>query len=123
MASEPRDTDGDAHRAAIQRQLLDRLLGHQTCVDNLTAPPPDADVDAGHVDGGVASADAESTQDAQHAKGTKSWQPETAPDTTPQPALQPVSLDGQMAEEQQLEPDVRCLVLPEASQAHSENLV
>lgn len=101
-----------AQRAAIQRQLDDRLRGHRQYVTALQGQYAQSSSEAGTVQSESASLSVHNNglhTTIQHPEAASQDEDalaanhEQATETMPQPVV----LDGQMAEEQQLEPDVR----------------
>lgn len=104
------DEDAEAaQRAAIQRQLDDRLRGHREYVTALQGQHAQSSSEAGTVQSESASLSVHN--DGVHTTIQRPPQDEHALAANNEQATEtmppPVVLDGQMAEEQQLEPDVR----------------
>ncbi|CAK4030673.1 related to methyltransferase [Lecanosticta acicola] len=109
------EDDADAQRLAIQRELEDKLRGHQDYVASLQGQQPNARQSQSSAQAGTALSDPASKSVHNNARNTAVRPEDSAPqDEVPSSASQPtatggmpqpVTRNGQMANEQHLEPD------------------
>lgn len=111
--------NGELQRAAIERELADKLRGHRDYLKSFDEPQASNHASSETATEAPAASNGVDTQPSQTSLEPPSPLPQSAPNNDdPQPPMaaaegveattaQPVTLDGQMAEEQQLEPDVR----------------
>lgn len=137
--AEPNGNDnGELQRAAIERELADKLRGHREYLKGFSEPetsnlaPSETATEALTTSNGFASQPSITSPEppSEVPQSVSNDNDPHAPMAAAEAAAtttQPVTLDGQMAEEQQLEPDVRRIPRPprqlrrSASDASSED--
>lgn len=109
--------DGEQQRAAINRELEDKLGRHREYLQGFNEPQSSNHASSETATTSLENRDGVTSQPSHTALDPPESALQSVPDQfDPQVSAatttQPVTLDGQMAEEQQLEPDVRRIPRP-----------